>query len=201
MRLILALTLLCLLLSGCHQIGSLRYGQAGYFSAYDEAPGHMGSAIELGVDVHTFGSRGVAAGGGLTLRVKRGEELFQVAIGEDYLLLFTSRVRTLTPFVRGGLNVMQFESVDGRFAFGMFSPSAEVGLMIRLWTADDEPTRMGQMERRGRRSVMLVLSATTEYDLRFGSAHDNRGYWGLRLGIVRSDEVSRIFRPERTEAR
>jgi len=140
------------------------------------------------------------------VRAKYGEDLVQFAIHENFVLLLTPRVRGVTPFVRGGLGILQFERVDGRFAFGMFSPTAELGIMIRLWTRDDTPIQQGAVVRRRRRSLMLTLSAGTEYTLRFGSVHQNRGYWGIQLGISRGDEMSTRVReptepcPARLEA-
>lgn len=183
-----------LLVSGCSRMGTFAYGQAGYFNAYDRESGHQGGAMEAGVDAYTFDEVGVAAGGGLGVRLKYGDELFQFALSESFLLLFTPRLRGLTPFFRGSLGMLQFERVDGAFAFGMFSPSAELGLMIRVSSDDAAPSSHGPIERRRRRGLALTLSVTTEYDLRFGSAHENRGYWGIRLGIVRAEEVMNIPR-------
>jgi hypothetical protein len=95
------------------------------------------------------------------------------ALSEDFVLIPFARIEWLTPFLRGGLNAYQFESLDDEFAYGMFSPYAEGGFLVRLWRDPDGS------------SVFLSLAGAVEYDIRF-TDQPNEGYWmgigGIGLG-------------------
>lgn len=106
-------------------------------------------------------------GGAGELRVKVGPEMGQVAFGPSfYVLRGPDEQYPAAMFVaRGGFNLVQFESVEGRFGFGMLSPHLAAGVSLRLHD-----------------TVRLFLMPEAEYDVRF-TGQSGTGYVSLMIGI------------------
>lgn len=154
------------LLPGCT---ALMTAQGGWVSPTSDRPGHEGVAVDLRMDFFDH-SKTLSPGGGFALRGKLADELFQVSIAEEAFVLYGPRA-PMRPFVRGGINVFQFESVDGGFGFGMFSPYAEAGLIFAIFPEGG----LGD-------DWLFTVSAAAEYDLRF-TDQENQGYFLVLFGI------------------
>lgn len=108
------------------------------------------------------------AGGGLELRGKVGPSVGQFGLGP---FLYGMGGPSMTPgfvavpFARAGFNLVQFESVEGRFAFGMFGPHASAGVFLRVFP-----------------EAGLSISVDGEYDVRFTNTA-NTGYVSLMIGF------------------
>lgn len=172
-RLLLAAALLPALGLACSPLLTV---DGGRFDAISDRPGRTGVAVDLRVGAYNPAeepSHSVAAGGTLGFRTKFSDALTQIALSEDFVLLPLGRIEIVTPFFRGGINAFQFESLDGSFAYGMFSPYAEGGILVTLHRAEDGS------------SVFFSAAAAIEYDLRF-TDQPNEGYWmglaGFGLG-------------------
>lgn len=133
--------------------------QGGYTSSttFDNGRGGFALNASAGGNVSDRSSAAESAGPGLALRTKFSNEVKQVSLSPHAYYLGGSVV---APYGRLGTNLLQFEQVDGRFAYGMFSPYAELGVFL----------------------TPFVLSAFAEYDLRFTSQR-NEGFVGLMAGI------------------
>ena len=112
------------------------------------------------------------AGGGAMLRAKVGPHVGQIALGPCFFFLggpASDAWHGVNPrvffFSTGGFNAVQFESIEGQFAFGAFSPHAQAGAFFRAF---------GQ--------AGFFLSVGGEYDVRFGGVA-NTGYGSLLLGF------------------
>jgi hypothetical protein len=96
----------------------------------------------------------------------------QVALGPFFFFMggpASDAWHDVTPrlffFSTGGFNAVQLESIEGRFAFGAFSPHAQAGAFFRAF-----------------RDTGFFLSVGGEYDVRFGDV-PNTGYGSLLLGF------------------
>lgn len=152
-----ALTLLGLSSQGCFSfLGDI---QGGYASSTRFESGRRGVAVNaaLGGNISDESDTAERLGPGLAVRTKFTSDVKQVSLSPHVYFLPGSGV---TPYARLGTNLLQFEHVDGSFAYGMFSPYAELGLYV----------------------TPFVISAFAEYDLRFTS-QPNEGFVGLMAGI------------------
>ncbi|HQP35244.1 MAG TPA: hypothetical protein PLI95_08700 [Polyangiaceae bacterium] len=132
--------------------------QGGYTSSTRFESGRQGFALNASAGGNLGDTRGAeVAGPGLAIRSKLTSEVKQISLSPHAYLLGGSGI---APYARGGVNLLQFEQVDGSFAYGMFSPYGEVGIYLSP----------------------LVLSAFAEYDLRFTSQR-NEGFVGIMAGI------------------
>lgn len=155
----LAVTLASLALAsqGCFSfLGDL---QGGYTSSTRFEDGRRGLALQaaMGGNLSDKSDLAESVGPGLAVRSKFTSDVKQVSLSPHVYYLAGSG---FTPYARLGTNLLQFEHVDGRFAYGMFSPYAELGLYF----------------------TPFVLSAFAEYDLRFTS-QPNEGFVGVMAGI------------------
>jgi len=76
----------------------------------------------------------------------------------------------IAPYFAAGIHTRQFESAYGDFAFGMFSPYAELGAHVGL--AKNDFTWIG------------VLAGTSiEYDIRF-TDQPSQAYCSFKLGMA-----------------
>lgn len=112
------------------------------------------------------------AGGGAMLRAKVGPHMGQIALGPMFFFLGGPAYDTwngVTPraffFSTGGFNAVQLESIEGRFAFGAFSPHAQAGVFLRTFDQSG-----------------FFLSVGGEYDVRFADL-PNTGYASFFLGF------------------
>lgn len=112
------------------------------------------------------------AGGGAMLRTKVGPHVGQVALGPLFFFMggpASDVWHGVTPraffFSTGGFNAVQLESIEGKFAFGAFSPHVQAGAFFRAF-----------------RETGFFLSVGGEYDVRFGDV-PNTGYASLLLGF------------------
>ncbi len=96
-------------------------------------------------------------GPGIALRTKFSSSLQQFALSPHAYYLHSSAV---SPYLRAGASLLQFEHIDGGFGYGMFSPCAELGMYI----------------------YPVVVSTFVEYDIRFTN-QPNEGYFGAMLGL------------------
>jgi len=150
---------------GCHPIFHF---DGGFTDAFSERQGRVGGAANAHVGMHTGeGANGVIAGGGIAIRSRLAGDLFQFSLAEEFFVMPFSKIEIITPFFRGGFNVYQFESLDDSFAYGMFSPYAEAGLLVRL-TQDGTDT------------TFLSFTGLVEHDVRF-THQPNESYW---MGLI-----------------
>jgi len=151
------LALIALGSQGCFSL--LGDVQGGYTSSTRFESGRRGVAVNasLGGNISDDSDTAESVGPGLAVRTKFTSEVKQVSLSPHVYFLPGSGV---TPYARLGTNLLQFEHVDGRFAYGMFSPYAELGLYL----------------------APFVVSAFAEYDLRFTS-QPNEGFVGLMAGL------------------
>jgi len=79
-------------------------------------------------------------------------------------------------YVMGGANFLQLGSADGDVSFGMFSPAAELGMIIGFKSKSPSgvPVKLPDM---------LTLGTRIGYDLRFTS-QPNEGFWTVNLGYA-----------------
>lgn len=169
-------------LCGCSTLMSV---EAGYQQPYDQelAPGHRGLAF----DIHFGMSAGdVPAGAELALLTKHGGELGQWALAAGVYAFTPPAV--IGAFGRAGLAVLQFGSWSDAFTFGMGSPWVQGGLYIL-------PEAMGRgggslnLSRFG--GLVFLFGASTGYDLRFGTAAPDSGWWSITAGLGFLSEVGR----------
>lgn len=158
----LALALLALMASGCSALLAQEAG--GSYAVGKSEQSTVSGATYLGLG--TVGSNGGTGVGG-ELRLKGGPNLGQVALGPMFFQLAGPEGESpVAMFVaRAGFNLVQFESVEGHFGFGMFSPHLSAGVSLRLTHA-----------------LRLFIMPEVEYDVRFTS-QQNTGFVSLMIGI------------------
>ena len=162
----LAFSLLALgafVLSGCSAMGIVEAGASYAVGKPHQSTGSLNGYFGVGP-----GDDHGGAGGGVEVRGKVGPSVGQIAIGP---MLYGMGGPQMTPgfvavpFARAGFNLLQFESVEGNFAFGMFSPHASAGVFLRVFP-----------------EAGLSISFDGEYDVRFTST-PNTGYLSLMIGF------------------
>jgi hypothetical protein len=158
-----------LLAMGCNPLLTV---DGGYFAALSERPGREGVAANLRVGMFDDSQRTQAFGTTLGFRTKFSARLTQFALSQDMWLEPVAHHFAVRPYLRAGINSYQFESLDGSFAYGMFSPYAEAGWVVRV-------TELGFEE------LLLTLGGAIEYDLRF-TDHPDEGYWSALVGLALS---------------
>jgi len=161
-------------LCGCSTLATVEGGYQQPFEA-EHAPGHRGAAI----DVHFgMGATDAPVGAEASLRTKFGSHQGQWAIGAGGFA-FTPP-SAVGAFGRLGLNLVQLEAWSGELAFGMGSPWAQAGvyLLPEAFGADDP---LDVVFRNG--GFVITLSASTGYDVRFGDAAPNTGWWSVTAGV------------------
>lgn len=178
-----AVALICAL-SGCRLSAS---SEAGWFR-----PSRGAVAGESGVAASVRAGHRVPAGAALLglsvgLRTKVAADVKQYAVAADVAV--SPRLGRVVPFLRGGANIYQAESLAGEFAYGMFSPYIQAGLMVQLFRRD------------GGTRVYFSAAGAAEYTVRFTS-QPNRGYLGVIGGITIAaprgeSETIRFSRPHK----
>jgi hypothetical protein len=153
--------------------------QGGYVRPAEDRDGQTGGAVNLygGAFVNRDSNLGME----MALRFKGASNLKQGAMGMS-LISIPFGAHVVMPFGRAGVHELQFESVNGDFGFGMFSPFAEAGLMIRT------------KRRRYGGGTFFTISAFGEYDLRFNSPKSG-AYWGIAIGITGIDFIRDPAKP------
>jgi hypothetical protein len=92
--------------------------------------------------------------------------------------LFMPDAKPVTFYFLGGTNLFQLGGADGRFSFGMLTPSAEAGIAINA-----------SYKRRSGRDLLeyvprlVTLGSRIEYDLRF-TPQKHEGFWTVNLGYA-----------------
>ncbi len=153
---------------GCAAMADI---QAGYVTAPSGREGRSGVAL------HARAVGGEASlVQGFALRAKVSGRLVQVAPAYEALVLAAERDSAFVPYAGVGVHVLQFESVDRRFAFGMFSPYAQIGAAIPL------PFNVDALGRTVRGPLALLIAGTAEYAVRFSSA-PNEIYVTATIGV------------------
>lgn len=166
MRLPLGLLVLAPLL-GCSGLAAVEGGPAYAIGKPEQSAVALNAYAGLGdTEAHA------GAGGGAMLRGKIGPHVGQVALGPMFFFMggpASDVWHGVAPrvffFSTGGFNAVQLESIDGRFAFGTFSPHAQIGAHFRAF-----------------RDLGFFLSVGGEYDVRLGEV-PNTGYATLLLGF------------------
>ncbi|CAN5141416.1 hypothetical protein BH09MYX1_BH09MYX1_32780 [soil metagenome] len=147
--------------SGCSALGGVAAGPAYAIAKEHQSAGALNAYAGVGL-----GDEDISLGGGGELRVKIGPSIGHFAIGPFAYAFSGGRDSVVTPFLRFGFNLLQFETVESRFAFGMFSPRAEVGVIFRI------------VEELG-----MSLGIDGEYVLRFTDT-PNTGYASFTIGFA-----------------
>jgi hypothetical protein len=165
------------LAAGCSGLTSVGLG---YTSSPSGQPGRQGGALNAYYGAGPSPNAGLSLG----LRTKFTENVQHVAISVDgYLTVPTDSF--VIPMVRLGANFLQFEGVDGDFAFGMFSPFIEGGVAFLLdWvSAATKAAGLGEPKTFG--GPFLSLTGAAEYVVRFSDAR-NEFWWSalINLGFV-----------------
>ncbi len=148
--------------TGCSALGGFEAGPTYAIAKAPESAAAINGFVGAGVGDETVG---LGAGG--ELRGKVGPKMGQLALGPMLYGFFGSGV--VLGYVRTGFNLLQFESVYERFAFGMFSPRIAGGAIFRFGS--------------GQESLGISVTLETEYVVRFTDT-PNTGYAGLMIGLV-----------------
>ncbi len=149
--------LFCGLTVGCSSLSTF---EMGYADGYSNRRGRSGGIFEghVGAGESAFGIGGSA-------RIRIAGEVQQLALGAHGYALAPAPIGHL--FFRGGLQMLQFEHLDGDFAFGTGSPFASIGLIF--------PSRYS------RTAGPIVLSFSTGLDVRV-TGQESEGFWIIALG-------------------
>lgn len=163
LRRIAFLALLLPTLGGCSLIGIVEAGPSYAVGKEKQSTGSLNAYLGVGP-----GDDHGGAGGGVELRGKVGPSVGQVALGPFLYGMGGPQMNpgfVAVPFARAGFNLLQFESVEGNFAFGMFGPHAELGVFLRVFP-----------------EAGLSIAVDGEYDVRFTDTA-NTGYLSLMIGF------------------
>lgn len=156
----LALPLVC---GGCSLIGIVEAGPSLAVGKPHQSTGSLNGYLGVGP-----GDDHGGAGGGVEIRGKVGPSVGQVALGPFVYGMGGPQMGqgfVAVPFARAGFNLVQFESVEGNFAFGMLGPHASVGVFLRVFP-----------------EAGISFSVDGEYDVRFTDT-PNTGYLSLMIGF------------------
>jgi hypothetical protein len=139
--------------------------ELGYTEGTSNRRGRTGANIEA----HFGGGGGEAVifGGGASARIRLANSTQQFGIGGHAYMLAPTEVAHI--FLRGGLHLLQFEHLDGDFAFGSGSPFASIGVIFPGFFSDDF-------------AGPLTFSVSFNYDVRV-TEQPSEGFWGISLGI------------------
>lgn len=148
-----------LALTGCSGLYDL---EVGYARSIGKSPDE--SAVEVNTHEGLGGGNDHGGGGaGAMERIKAGPNIFQFQLGPmGYATVGPKRGDPVAVYALGGFSLLQLESVRGQFAYGLFSPTAELGLAIR--------------------KIYTTLSVQAEYDVRFNDV-PNTGYVCFMIGL------------------
>lgn len=164
------LVVLASLLGGCASFSSMEAGASYAIAKPHQSAAALNLAYGAGLGDETAG---VGAGG--ELRTKLGPNMGRIAIGPLLYGYGAPEASVVAPYVRLGFDLLQFESVEGAFAFGMFSPHAQAGVLFRV-----------------ARRVGLSVGIDGEYVVRFTDT-PNTGYASLMLGVVGIESSTMTF--------
>lgn len=148
-------------LSGC-VVGGV-HADGGYLTSTDGRPGRRGANLRARGALLPFA---VSMRGKITKNVKQG------AIEPEFVMPVPAPVPVYGAL---GANMLQLDSVDGKAAFGMFSPVGEVGVLIPL-ALQEAPKGIGVA------GPFVIVNATAEYDIRFGDA-PNEPFFSGNVGL------------------
>lgn len=154
--------------TGCS--GWLR-GDLGAMSSTTLNSGRQGGVGSLDA---SLGDRDFPVSFDVGLRAKGSKSVGDGALFLGGLLLQTPEPVGL--YVLGGTNFLQLGSADGKISFGMFSPSAELGMLIGTHPV----SRNGVPDKLPGR---FLLGAGVQYDLRF-TQQPNEGFFMVKLGYA-----------------
>ncbi len=161
MRFALCCVLLCTPMIGC---AAAVHGEVGYVAPFrgDEHGGGGGVNVYAG-----FGRTPVTSSVGV--RTKFTDDARQAALSVDIASM--SRVSIFSPYVRGGVHLLQYDKVGPREAVSIGSPYLEAGVLLLLGTSGAGPGA----------GVFISAGGVIEYSLRFGDL-PNQPYWAAMLG-------------------
>jgi hypothetical protein len=148
--------------TGCSALAGLEAGPTYALAKAPESAAAINGYVGLGLGDASF-----ALGAGSELRGKIGPKMGQVALGPMAYGLFGGSV--VLGYVRAGFDLVSFESVYERFAFGMFSPRLGLGTIFRFG--------------RGEETLGISVMLEGEYVVRFTET-PNTGYAALMIGLV-----------------
>ncbi|MDI1480839.1 hypothetical protein QHF84_29735 [Polyangium sp. y55x31] len=146
--------------------------EGGFTTATTLARGRQGASI--GVEA-ALGERRAPVVLDVALRGKVTEGAGDLALFVGGLLL--RRPGPVGVYVLPGVNLLQLGSADGDVSFGMFSPVAEVGMVIDLAkrrSPDGIPREPPEM---------LTIGTRIEYDLR-ATSQPHEGFWTVNVGYA-----------------
>ncbi len=160
--------LVAALFGPCVGCGSMLELAGGYTNALSSNPGRAGPAFNA-----SLGGGAENAGLGLSSRYKQGENARQWALGAHAYGFELNR--SVAPFGRLGVDLLEIERVDGEKFVSAFSPYLDLGLILN----GSDP----------RSATGLSLSTSIEYDLRFHDL-DNELYYFFLVGIASASKGS-----------
>ncbi|MDI1433357.1 hypothetical protein [Polyangium sorediatum] len=163
-----AVPFLLLFLPGCS--GWLR-AEGGFTTSTTLAQGRQGGSLGLEA---ALGDRDLPLAFDVAIRGKVTE-----GAGDGTLFLGALHLHNPDPvgfYLLGGTNFLQLGSADGAFSFGMFSPVAEVGMVVGFAAKRKNGIPVSA-------PGMLTLGTRIEYDLRFTS-QPHEGFWTVNLGYA-----------------
>jgi hypothetical protein len=165
MRSTLCCLLLCAPLVGC---AAAVHGEVGYVAPFRGDEDGGGGAFNAYAG---FGRSPVTSS--LGVRTKFTDDARQAALSLD--IAGMSRVSIFSPYVRGGVHLLQYDKVGAQEALSIGSPYLEAGVLLLL---DTGLATGGAGPGAG---FFLSAGGMVEYSLRFGDL-PNQPYWAALLG-------------------
>lgn len=165
MRSALFCVLMCVPLAGC---AAAVHGELGFVAPFrgHESGGGVATNVYAG-----FGRTPVTSSIGV--RTKFTDDARQAALSLDIGAM--SRVSIFSPYVRGGVHLLEYDKVGSREAVSIGSPYLEAGVLLLLDTA------LGRDRRGPGAGIFLSAGGMVEYSVRFGDL-PNQPYWAAMLG-------------------
>ncbi len=117
-----------------------------------------------------------SAGMDLAIRTKYTPDITQVAFAAG--IAAAPEPNPIAPYFAAGIHTLQFESAHGAFAFGMFSPYAELGLHLGVSRIDYDGLSFNKRD-----WISVLAGASIEYDIRF-TDQPSQAYWSFKLGMA-----------------
>lgn len=146
------------------------HGETGYVAPFGGGETGDGAATNLYLG---FGDEPISPS--LGFRTKLTPEVKQAAISAD--IVGGSRVSLLTPYLRAGIHVVQFEEAPGgKGGWALGTPFGEAGVIVML------DTEMASSRDAPSAGLFLSAGGTIEYALRFDE-RPHQPYWGAMLGL------------------
>ncbi|MEZ4267685.1 MAG: hypothetical protein R3F39_15000 [Myxococcota bacterium] len=165
MRAVLICTLLLAPLAGC---AAAVHGEVGYVAPFRGEESGGGGAFNAYAG---FGRSPVTSSVGV--RTKFTDDARQAALSLD--IAGMSRVSIFSPYVRGGVHLLQYDKVGDKEAVSIGSPYLEAGVLLVL---DTGLATGGSGPGAG---VFLSAGGMVEYAIRLGEL-PNQPYWAAMLG-------------------